>query len=63
VKNESDGARAREEDEDEEDDNVEVVFPTSQSRALQELNAALQQERKASNSLWRKMKLTMASLF
>ncbi len=48
---------------DEEEDAVAVVFPTGQSRALQELNAALHAERKASNSLWRKMKTMAASLF
>ncbi|KAH7619748.1 putative SAC3 family protein B [Nannochloris sp. 'desiccata'] len=49
--------------EDNDEYNVAVVFPTSQSKALQELNAALQQERKASHSLWRRMKTMATSLF
>lgn len=57
------GGGIEDEQQEDDDDNVAVVFPTVQSRALQELNAALQQERKASISLWRRMKTMATSLF
>jgi hypothetical protein len=59
----SGGGAEKVEIEEDDEDNVDVVFPTSQSRALQELNAALQQERQASHSLWRRMKTMATSLF
>jgi len=63
VKSNNGGTEVVEDEQEDEDDNVAVVFPTGQSRALQELNAALQQERKASHSLWRRMKTMATSLF